>query len=352
MVRIWAYVTLFLGAFLLVLAGLVEFAVAPAAVKAPLTIPSKYTVILASGHNFNYFDASTGKNIRISVWITRTIQGDPVSGDSSVAVYNESLCLTRDTDNTHPGCVTAADPQHRLITNSSDRIAFDRKNGMAVNDPKYHANVNGDQNIQHVGLGYKFPIDTGKTTYPYFDTVVGKAFPMKYSGEDHLEGLTVYKFVQKIVNQAVYTNNTFPSTYTNTRTVWIEPTTGVIVKGSEQLKQTLTGKANLDPNSKVVEPQLAGVVALQGTLQFTQSTVKLQAQLAKDNLPRIHLVRLWLPLIALIAGAISIGVAVLLFRRGRGSDGGGDGGDEGVDQPPPIEDQPAYQREPVESSQT
>ena len=357
MARIWAYLTLFLGAFLLVLAGVVEFAVAPAAVKAPLTIPSKYTLVLSSGHNLNYFDAQAGKNVRINVWVTRTIQGDPVSGDSSVTVYNESLCLTRDTDNTHPGCVTKSDPQHRLISNTTDRVAFDRKSGMAVNDSKYHANVNGDENIQHVGLGYKFPIDTEKKTYPFFDTVVGKAFPMKYSGEDHIEGLTVYKFVQKIVKQPAYTNLTFPSTYTNTRTVWIEPTTGVIVKGRELLTQTLTGRADLNPNSKVVEPKLTGIVALQGTLQFTSNTVKLQAQLAKDNLPKIHLVRLWIPLISLIVGVLLIGVAVLLFRRSRHGGAGGDGSAEDVNEPPPVEDQPpnfrpTYADGPVESSHT
>jgi hypothetical protein len=353
MTRIWAFVTLFLGAFLLVLAGLVKFVVAPAAVKTPLTIPSKYTLVLSSGQNINYFDAQTGKNIRIKVSVTRTIQGDPVSGDNSVTVYNESLCLTRDTDNTNPGCVTKADPQHRLITNTTDRVAFDRKTAMAVNDSKYHANVNGDQTIQHVGLSYKFPIDTEKKTYPFFDTVVGKAFPMKYSGEDHIEGLTVYKFVQKIVKQPVYTNSTFPSTYTNTRTVWIEPTTGVIVKGEEQLTQTLTGRANLEANSKVIEPKLAGIVALQGTLAFTPNTVKLQAQLAKDNLPKIHLIRLWIPLISLIVGVLLIALAVLLFRRSRH---GGDGSAEDVNQPPPVEDHPPDFRpaheDRLESSQT
>jgi hypothetical protein len=355
MTRIWAYILLFLGVFLLVLAAAVKFVVAPAAVKAPLTIPSKYALVLASGQNFNFFDSTVGKNVRINVWITRTIQGDAFSGNSSVAVYDESLCLTRDTNNSRPGCVSKADPQHRLITNSTDRVAFDRKTGMAVNNPKYHANVDGDQNITHIGLGYKFPIDTERKTYPYFDTVVHKAFPMNYAGEDTVDGLTVYRFVQKMVNEPVYTNNTFPSTYTNTRTVWVEPTTGVIVKGREQLTQTLTGKANLDPSSPVVEPKLAGIVALQGTLQFTPETVSLQAQLAKDNLPKIHLVRLWIPLIALIVGVLSLAAAVLLFRRG--PRGGGDGSDEDVGRPRPLENQPqdwrpTYDEERVESSQT
>jgi hypothetical protein len=318
--RFWSYLLVFLGVFLVVFAGVVKFAVAGASVKAPLSIPEKYIKVIASGTDFSYFDASVGKNVSINVWITRTIIGDVAAGNSKVAVYDESLCLTRDTDGSHPGCVDKSDAQKRLITNSTDRVAFDRKTGMAVNDPKYHANVDGNTTVEHQGLGYKFPIDTKKKSYLYFDTVVGKAFPMVYVDQEKLEGLTVYKFVQTMVDQPVYTNNTFPSTYTNTRTVWVEPITGAILKGQEQIKQVLTGRESLDPNSAVTEPGLAGIVALQGTLAFTPDTVRLQAQLAKDNLPKIHLVRLWLPLISLILGLLAI-AAVLLFRRRSGASG-------------------------------
>jgi len=92
-------------------------------------------------------------------------------------------------------------------------------------------------------------------------------------------------------------------------------------------------------------------------LQFTPNTVQLQAQLAKDNLSKIHLVRLWIPLISLIVGLLAIGGAVLLFRRGRSGGAGGDGSDESANQPPPVEDhppdwRPTYEGERVESSHT
>jgi hypothetical protein len=312
--RYGPYVLIFLGVFLIALAAIVRFVVAPTVVKAPLTIPSKYTNVLASGSDFNYFDAASGKNIKINVWITRDITGDVAAGTDDIAVYDESLCLTRD-DGSHPGCVGNGNPA--LITNSTDRVPFNRKSGMAVNDAKFGGNVDGSTQIKHEGLGYKFPIDTEKKTYQYFDTVVGKAFPMKYSGEATIDGVDVYKFVQHMVNEPVYTNNTFPSTYTNTRTVWVEPTTGVIVKGQEQLKQVLTGRESLNPSSKVVEPKLANIVALEGTLTFTDDTVKLQAQLADDNLSKIKLVRLWLPLIALIVGLIALGLGIWWFVHNR-----------------------------------
>lgn len=316
MKRAASYLALGLGVFLLIFGIAVKFFVAPAAVKAPLQIPLKYRTIIATGQNFEFLNAATLQEDTISVYITRHLQGDVSAGDSKVAVYDESLCLTRD-DGSHPGCVDKSDP--RLITNSTDRIAFDRVSGYAVNNPKYKANVDGDTSIQHVGLGYKFPIDTNKHTYQYFDTVVGKPFPMNYVDTEKLKGLTVYKFVQQINNQPVLTNRVLPSTYTNTRTVWVEPTTGAIIKGSEDLTQTLTGRATLDPNSALQDPSLEGKVALKGLLVFDDNTVSLQAQLAKDNLPKIQLVRIILPLIGVILGLILLVIGVLMLRRGGGS---------------------------------
>jgi hypothetical protein len=296
----------------------VKFVVAPKAVKAPLQIPAKYRTLIATGTGFHQLDAKTGKEDTISVYITRHIQGDTSSdhgGDGSNAVYEESLCLMRVTAaNATPACGTGADPN--LITVSTDRVAFNRVNGYAVNKAKYQENVDGDS-IKHQGLGYKFPIDTKKKTYQYFDTVVGKAFDMNYVDKEKLQGLTVYKFVQQINNQPCYTNRTLPSTYSNTRTVWVEPTTGAIIKGSENLTQTLTGRKTLDPSSAVTDPTLKGKVALQGLLTFTDATQKNQASLAKDNLPKVALVRLWIPLIGLILGLIlgALGVLLLVTKR-------------------------------------
>ena len=318
MKRIGGYVALLLGVFFLVLALSVKFVVAPKAVKAPLQIPTKYRTIIATGNDFKMLDSTTGKEVSVSVYITRHIQGDVSKahgGDGTNAVYEESLCLMRETPaNATPPCSTASDPN--LITVTTDRVAFNRVNGLATNNKKYQENVDGDP-IQHSGLGYKFPIDTKKQTYEYFDTVVGRAFPMTYVDQEKLQGLTVYKFVQQITNQPCYTNRTLPSTYSNTRTVWVEPTTGAIIKGTENLTQTLTGRATLEPTSKLRDPALKGKIALQGLLGFTDATQKSQAQLAKDNLPKVALVRTWIPLIGLVLGLILGGLGLFLILRGR-----------------------------------
>jgi hypothetical protein len=43
--------------------------------------------------------------------------------------------------------------------------------------------------------------------------------------------------------------------------------------------------------------------------------VKNQAQLAKDNLPKIHLVRIWIPLVSFVLGVILTVLGVILLRR-------------------------------------
>jgi Porin PorA len=307
-----------LGVFLLVLAPIVRFWVAPHIIRAPLDINAE---IDAGGDGFNYLDATVGKNVTIPVSVTRHIIGDVSAGNKNVAVYDESLCLTRDDDHKGLGCQRAGSPL--LLTNSSDRVAFDRVSGQPVagnvcgakENQDCKANVNGDTTIKHTGLGYKFPIDTKKQTYQFFDTVVGKSFPAVYKGTEKRGGLDCYKFVQEIKDQPAYTNGVLPSTYTNTRTVWVEPTTGVIVDGSENLNQVLTGRASLDPSSELRDPALAGLTALQGLLSFTDPTIKSQAKLATDNLPKIHAVRLYLPIGALVLGLISLIAGLVLSRR-------------------------------------
>ncbi|MEP6852420.1 MAG: DUF3068 domain-containing protein [bacterium] len=355
MKRLGVYVLLALGAFLLVLALAVKFAVAPRAVTAPLQIPSKYRTLNAGGDGFHVLNGQTGAEDTVTIHVIRTIAG--VTEDSAVAkggggdvaVYAETLCLMKDPNKTNVPCDTSPD----LVTVTTDQVAFNRKTGLAIapdKAKKYGAAVDGDPSIEHSGLAYKFPIDTKKKTYPFFDTVVGKAFPMDYKGTEKLQRLTVYKFVQTITDQDVYTNRVLPSTYSNVREVWVEPTTGVIVKGSENITQTLTGRASLDPNSDLRDPTLAGKVALKGQLTFDENTQRNQAQLATDNLPKIKLVRYWLPLVAGLLGLLALAVALLLLRQR--SEGGGQHSADNVAPTPrhqgPVEQVPG----PADSPET
>jgi hypothetical protein len=84
--------------------------------------------------------------------------------------------------------------------------------------------------------------------------------------------------------------------------VWVEPTTGVIVKGSEQIKETFAA---------------GGQTAFSGTLVFNDASVKSQADYAKKQLSKVHLIRIWIPLTLAVLGVVLIVVGLLLLLRRR-----------------------------------
>lgn len=300
--RIVGIALLIVGVVFVAGAAIVKWVAAPDLVKIP---PSVNRVTIAAG-NSQVFVVAQQAVRTVPVLATRTVTGDKSASTGSVAVYDEVLCLraANASGADKYGCVPSTDPG--FIQRTADRIAFDRKTALAVHDPgRFGTNVDGDKSIAHEGIGYTFPIDTKKRTYPFFDTVVGKAFPMVYQGTDTLHGVHVYRFVQDVPASPIKINGLLPGTYSNTRTVWVEPTTGIIVKGSEQIQQRFTQ---------------GNGIAFSGTLTFTDETVASQAKYAKDQLAKVHLIRLWIPLILLVAGLLlMLGGAVSLRWRRRHS---------------------------------
>ncbi|MCW2525210.1 MAG: hypothetical protein JWM76_70 [Pseudonocardiales bacterium] len=287
-----------LGVLLIVAAGLIKWVFAPSLIKAPLVVDR--TTIATSSAQVFVLSAQTTKTVDVTA--TRSVRGDKSAGTGSVAVYDESLCLhgpgTAVADKY--GCVPSTDPT--FIQKTTDRVAFGRKSGLAVSDDgRFGTNVDGNKKVTHDGIGYTFPIDTKKKTYPFFDTVVSKSYPMRYVDSEKLAGLTVYKFTQDIPKSDIKINGVLPGSYVNVRTVWVEPTTGVIVKGSEAIEQRFTS---------------GNGVAFVGTLVFTDATVKSQADFAKDQLGKIHTARLWLPIGAAVVGLILLGVGIGLSATG------------------------------------
>lgn len=326
-----------LGVMLLVMAPVIRFWVAPRLIRAPL---DTNVVLKAGGDNFLYLDAKAGGIVPITVDITRHIRGDVAAGNQDVAVYDESLCLTRDDNHTNPGCLRG-DP--RIVANYQDRIAFDRVTAYAVNGKKCGPDGNqacGESTdgvpTEHEGIGYIFPMGTQKKTYLYFDTIARKASDMVFKGVETKEGLEVYRFEQVITDAPAMTSGIFPSLYSNTRIVWVEPTTGVIIHGQETINQRLTGLASMEPGAPMRDPALAGLTALKGTLAFTPSANKIEAKLARDGISSIRLVRVILPLVALFLGLILLGFGLFLARR-----------PEERETPAPPEPEPVAADEPV-----
>jgi hypothetical protein len=94
--------------------------------------------------------------------------------------------------------------------------------------------------------------------------------------------------------------------YQNTRTLWIEPVTGAIIKGREQQLATI------DYNS---QPK---VTATQVSIEYDEATVKKNIDGAREDgrdeggyqskAAQLHLIGFWVPLISLIIGLLLFAV--------------------------------------------
>src|SRR5207249_2862232 len=125
---------------------------------------------------------------------------------------------------------------------------------------------------RHTGLIVKFPFGTEKKDYPFWDRQIRSSqYPMQFRGQEKLEGLTVYRFEQEIpdTDLSAQTPNLH---YASERIAWVEPTTGVIVKGQQTVKTTVGAPS--DANK---------ITVLDGTLTFTDQNIKDLAKKAKDG---------------------------------------------------------------------
>jgi hypothetical protein len=304
--RIFGVVLIGVGVFGLVLASVVRFWAYPNAEKTPLDLDIP---IIATGPA-QVFNAETGQLDSVQLRADRTVRVDSQASDSKNVVVQERLCIVIQVDNPPP-CVAGTDK--RLLTFTTDRTAADRKTASSVNDRKYGENVDGDTSIKHVGLTYKWPFHSKKKTYQFFNPDVGEAAPATYEGTEKINGLTLYKYVAVTPKTEQDVFKGVPGNYVDTRTVWIDPVTGTIVKGNEHQIRSFRG-GNLD-----------GKTAVDLNLTFDTATVAYQTHKAKDGRKQLALASLWLPLAALVVGALAmVGAVLMLGRRDRQQPEGSD----------------------------
>jgi len=283
-----------LGVFCLVLAGLLRFYAPSRAEKTPLNLDIKQ---VATGPA-KVLNAATGRLEDTSLIATRRVRTDSAASDSKVTVVQETLCLVKNIDNP-PECVDAQDTQHRLVAFTTDRVAADRRSAESDNDPKYGGNINGDTSAHHVGVIYKWPFNAKKTTYKFFDPVSRQSPDARFIGTEKYKGMTLYKYEAVIDTMDLPVSQGIPGTYSDTRTVSVDPVTGAIVRGTELQKRNLAD----------------GTPAFDTTLIFNQASVDFQAKQAKDGRSKITLLTVVLPLIALVVGLAALVGAFLLSRQ-------------------------------------
>jgi hypothetical protein len=300
-----AIVLVGLGVFFVALALLLRFYVVPSLLVTPI---DQFAESFAPGTGTVFNPATLVEEDNVDMVAHRTLRGDVAASSDDVGVWDESLLLEKSDGS--------------LINASTDRVAWDRKTGEAVHC--CGEAVDGVP-IKHTGLSYKFPFGTEKKTYQFFDTTAKKAYPMTYKGSEQIQGLTVYRFEQPIdpvqigesevpgdlVGETV-PSVTVPRFYDNVRTVWVEPVTGVIVKGQEKQHQVFRNSAGED-----------AVTLVDVTLTFNEKTQKQQGDLAKDGRSKAALLGTWAPLALGLLGVILLVLGlVMIARRDDGADEG------------------------------
>jgi Porin PorA len=213
---------------------------------------------------------------------------------------------------------TLKTPTGDLLNAYLEGYTFDKVSAEPKSCCSDYVKVNPDDAgvpIRHEGLGLKFPFDTQKQTYQFWDLQLRRAQAMNYVGTEELFGLQTYKFVQEIKDQTVGSqawpgslfNDPAPSVtadevYSTVRTLWVEPITGAIIKGSEKLDWRYVYQGTTVPRTI-------------GTLTYTDATVKAQVDLYTSPASQLKFFRSTAPLVCWILGPLLVlaGIALLLL---------------------------------------
>lgn len=290
-----------LGAFVLAAALCVRLFLEPALVKLPLDQKADPVAI---GSGVDFFSQGELKQYRgLDATVRQHVKGDPTAdgAGSDVAVWNFGSVMT--------------DADGMQLDASTYRVCLDRRTAEAVDCPSDH--VNYDKGVTIEGLTLTFPFGTEQKDYPLFNTTTGKAFPARFDGVEKLQGLEVYRFVQTIPETVLreaevpgsLVGSTKPSVtveavYSNERTLWVEPVSGVIVTAEEHPKAELRGPAGE-----------TGPTMLAGDFAADEKTVSAGVTRAVDSRDKINLVKTILPLSMTGLGVLLLIVGGLLVRR-------------------------------------
>lgn len=311
------HVALLLGAFLLVLAALAKFYAYDKLAVAPLDQDTSTYSKTASGQDATYLNVAAPGGPAIQTGplrSTRNVVGQVSDGKSASKALDKDVAVWDTYSYTAPPGVSGDAP----LSGTRDLVAFDRRTAMAVNWKGSTTQDSGvKKHIEFKGLYYKFPFHAQKKSYPFWDGSIKGDPPAKYVSTTKLKGLTVYKYEQVIkptkiaeltvpgnlVGEAGTPSVKTDRVYANTTTLWVEPETGVIIKGQQQQLSTL---------------QVDGVdkaTITKATLGYDDKTISKTVDKYKPLATSLKAIRVWVPLLGLILGLVLLGLGALLLLR-------------------------------------
>lgn len=282
----------FVGGFLVVLAILVQVFAAGQLKKTPLDVNSTTNL---SGTA----ELSNGtKMVSTPVIASSVTKSDTAKSDGRYIVMVNSSCLIK-AEGTPQLCVSAKDPQKRLLSASTDTFMTDRVTAMAANDPEY---LPADA-VKHEGLVNKWPFDAENKTYPYWDGTLGRSVDATYDRTDTIDGVEAKIYKVDVQDQPAEISAGIKGTYSDTKEIWIEPTTGSIINQTE--------------HRELVDSQ--GNPFLTLDLAFTDAEVKASSSDAQASADQLTLVTKTVPLVGYLVGLplLLIGLALMFLGAKR-----------------------------------
>jgi hypothetical protein len=301
------YVCLFLGTLLLLLGILAK----PVLYHNLATVPlDQSTRLVSVGEHMSALEISKEKGVRVlhdaTLQNTKIVLGIPGKAKGNNAFWQY--------------VVVSKEVGGRDLDKSQEGVSFDRVSGEATNccgDYKSAPTAKDVENInydyKHQGLFFKFPFDTQKTTYQWWDGDLGRAEPMRYLRTEKVQGVQTYVFQQKSGPEVYGKQKGVPGelfhskkpvdanlVYENTRTLYVEPNTGLIIKGVEQ------------QNKRLEAPGYAAVPTTLGTIGYTDATIKQNIKDLGSNGTMLGFMKGPLTPIGIVLGLLLMGVGLAL----------------------------------------
>jgi len=338
MLRLAALTIMGLGAALLTAALLLTTYTAGKIQKIPLDIDK---TLVSSGSGTALDPASLqatrfviDKNIPLVSQQAVTVE---TPANAQVVTFQVGTTVRRTDKQLDNGLLLAMVDTVTLNRHTAEAVSDDERPGGSVQKPRTIEDDKPSTNIAlpHEGLAYRFPFDTEKKSYPFFDPIAQKPFDANYDGEDDVNGLTTYRFTQNIGYDAdgklvepikyasLYDKNeegevtaraelwglpgdpyepvTMTRFYAAQRTFWVDPVTGTVVKAEEHANHYYAR----DP----LRPEMA---LADYKVTSTEQTVESQVASARDERDRLALWSRILPISLAATGLVALIGAALL----------------------------------------
>lgn len=299
------------GAFLIVLAPMIRFYVYPHVAVAPVNQRST-TGLEAKGATI--FDATKLEEVTTDLSIKVDTVGVADHAEGMVTYVNTTV-----TTDSAGSMVKFVDGK-KIVRGEVERMTFDARTGEA--DPEAVGDFISDEAgvqtpMHYTGLVAKFPFETEKKTYNFWDSTLGEAVPISYTGTTKIEGMEVYEF-HHVVSPTKVDEISLPLSllggegseqatgdmmYSVDRTLLVEPHTGVIIKRVEAQDNTI------DYNGV---PQITTTKA---TVTYDEKTVRKNIDDYGSQGSMLNLVRNVVPQVLFVAGLLLLVGGIFVGRR-------------------------------------